>query len=96
VLLTQSAWYEYFSLWAENPKSRFAFYPDMTEPALQLDRLPDDLPKYMVTSGAGDLRALYVLIDEAVPARAWLQSEAPAAEIGVTPHAQQQMQDLSR
>ena len=138
MLLVQSAWYEYFSLWAENPKSRFAFYPDMTELALQLNRLPDDLPKYVVTNRAGiagDLhwlvqpivfitdtaalaqqqrrnlhyvtvpelrakgvpneRSLYVLIDEAVPARAWLQDQAPAAEIQVVAHSWQQMQDLT-
>jgi 4-amino-4-deoxy-L-arabinose transferase-like glycosyltransferase len=138
MLLMQSAWYEYFALWAENPKSRLAFYPDMTELALQLDRLPDDLPKYVVTNRAGvtgDLhwlvqpivfitdtaalsqqqrrnlhyvtvpelqakgapneRSLYVLIDEAVPARAWLREQAPAAEIQVVAHSWQQMQDLT-
>jgi hypothetical protein len=139
ILLVQSAAYQYFSLWAENPKSRLAFYPEMTEMALQIDRLPDDIPKYVVTDRAGvpgDLhwlvqpivfitntasaaqqqqrnihyvtvpelrahgvaneRAIYFLIDEAVPARGWLQQQAPAAEIRTPAHSWQGMQDLTR
>ena len=139
VLLVQSAAYQYFSLWAENPKSRLAFYPEMTEMALQIDRLPDDVPKYVVTDRAGEpgdlhwlvqpivfitdtasaaqqqqrnihyvtmpelralgvanQRAIYVLIDEAAPARGWLQQQAPAAEISTPAHSWQEMQDLTR
>jgi 4-amino-4-deoxy-L-arabinose transferase-like glycosyltransferase len=138
MLLVQSVAYEYFSLWADNPKSRLAFYPDLTELALQIDRLPADIPKYVVTARAGvpgDLhwlvqpivfitntasaaqqqrrnihyvtvselrahgvaneRAIYFLIDEAVPARDWLQQQAPAAEIRTLAHSWQEMQDLS-
>jgi 4-amino-4-deoxy-L-arabinose transferase-like glycosyltransferase len=138
MLLVQSVTYEYFSLWAGNPKSRLAFYPDMTELALQIDRLGDDIPKYVVTDRAGvpgDLhwlvqpivfitntasaaqqqqrnihyvtvselrthgvaneRAIYFLIDEAAPARDWLQQQAPAAEIRMPAHSWQEMQDLS-
>ena len=53
MLLVQSVAYQYFSLWADNPKSRLAFYPELTELALQIDRLPDDIPKYVVTARAG-------------------------------------------
>jgi hypothetical protein len=138
MLLVQSVAYEYFSLWAGHPKSRLAFYPDMTELALQVDRLGDDVPKYVVTDRAGvpgdlhwlvqpivfitntasaaqqqrrnihymtvsELRAhgvanehaIYFLIDEAAPARDWLQQQAPAAEIRMPAHSWQEMQDLS-
>ena len=138
LLLVQSAAYQYFSLWAENPKSRLAFYPEMTDLALQIDRLPADIPKYVVTDrpgvpgdlhwlvqpivfitdtasaaqqqrrnihyvtvaelrahGVANERAIYFLIDEAVPARGWLQQQAPAAEIRMPAHSWQEMQDLS-
>jgi len=138
MLLVQSVAYQYFLLWADDPKSRLAFYPEVTEMALQMDRLPDDVPKYVVTDRAGvpgDLhwlvqpivfitdtasvaqqqrrnlhyvtvqelrahgvaneRAIYFLIDEAVPARGWLQQQAPAAEIRVLAHSWQEMEDLT-
>src|ERR1700722_9450697 len=66
ILLVQSATYQYFSLWAENPKSRLAFYPEMTEMALQIDRLPDDVPKYVVTDRAGEPGDLHWLVQPIV------------------------------
>jgi len=138
LMLTQAAWYHYFVLWAEHPKARFAFYPDMTELALQIDRMPNDVPKYVVTNRAGvpgDLHwlvqpvvfitntasaaqqqqrnlhyvtvaelqashevvghAIYFVVDEAASARAWLQQQAPEADIRMLPHNWQQMQDLT-
>jgi len=138
MLLVQSVAYQYFSLWADDPRARWAFFPELTEMAMQVDRLPDDIPKYIVTDRAGvpgDLnwlvqpivfitntaataqqqrrnlhyvtmqelrahgvaneRAVYFLIDEAVPARDWLQQQAPAAEIRVLAHSWQEMEDLT-
>jgi hypothetical protein len=106
--------------------------------AVELDRLPNDVPKYVVTDYpgvAGDLHwlvqpivfitntaaaaqqerrnlhyvtvpelrargvanefSLYVLVDQASSAGAWLQEQAPTAEVRVVPHTWQQMQDLS-
>jgi 4-amino-4-deoxy-L-arabinose transferase-like glycosyltransferase len=66
MLLVQSVAYEYFSLWADNPKSRLAFFPELTELALQLNRLPDDIPKYVVTARAGVPGDLHWLVQPIV------------------------------
>ena len=60
IMLTQSAYYEYFWLWAFHPSSRHAFYPEITTVALEIEQLPLDIPKYVVVPSdnddAGDLQ----------------------------------------
>lgn len=48
-MLIQSAAYEYFWLWGPNPKTRYAFFGDLTDMANFIDHLPEDLDKYIVT-----------------------------------------------
>ena len=66
LMLTQAAWFDYFSLWATNPKARFAFYPDMTALALQIDRMPNAAAKYVVTNRPGVPSDLHWLVQPVV------------------------------
>ncbi len=48
-MLAQSTVFEYFWLWGPNPKTRDAFFGDLTDLANEIDRLPPTLEKYVVS-----------------------------------------------